>query len=226
MRAKELVSVIDHTALGPAVPKARIKNLCREASKYGFYAVCVSPYYVQLVSDELEDTPVKICTTVGFPHGAHSPQAKLFEAKQAVDDGADELDMVINIAALKEGDYKTVLEEIRSIREETKRKGTKETVLKVILENSLLKEDEKVSGCILAKAAGADFVKTATGFGPGGATVGDVRLMRQTVGEKIGVKAAGGIKTYQECMEFIEAGANRIGSSSSVDIMEGAPDRI
>ncbi len=224
MRRKELASLIDHTALGPAISITRVKSLCKEASKYGFYAVCVNPYYVRLVSGELKDTQVKICTVIGFPHGAHSPQAKLFEAKQAVDDGADELDMVINIAALKEGDYKTVLEEIRSIREETKKKGTKETVLKVILENTLLEEEEKVSGCILAKAAGADFVKTATGFGPGGATAQDVKLMRQAVGPKMGIKAAGGIKTYQDCIELIEAGANRIGASSSVDILKGAPD--
>lgn len=171
MRRKELASLIDHTLLGPDASKAGIKNLCKETLKYGFYAVCVNPYCVPLVSGELKGTQVKICTVIGFPHGAHSPATKLFEAKQAVDDGADELDMVINIAALKEGDFKTVLEEIRSIREETKRKGTKKTVLKVILENSLLEKDEKISGCILSKAAGADFVKTTTGFGPGGATV-------------------------------------------------------
>jgi deoxyribose-phosphate aldolase len=166
---------------------------------------------------------VKVATVIGFPHGATLPAVKAFEAKEAVDAGADELDMVINIAALKAKDYRAVLEEIVGVREAIA-KAPRWIILKVILETSLLDEEEKVAGAILAKAAGADFVKTSTGFGPGGAKIEDVKLLKEAVGPGMGVKAAGGISDYETAMAMIEAGADRIGTSSGVAIIDGAPE--
>jgi len=222
MRRAELASKIDYALLGPDISAAQVKELCQEAARFKVACVCVNPCYVALAKSELKDSTVKVCTVIGFPHGTSHPEAKVFEAKQALLDGADELDMVINIGALKSKDYRTVLEEIRAVREETQR-GAKQIVLKVILETALLNEEEKVAGCILAKAGGADFVKTSTGFGPHGATVEDVALMRKTVGAEMGIKAAGGIKDYEAALAMIKAGANRIGTSYAIKILEEAP---
>ena len=223
MRRSELAARIDHTALGPDVSPERIKELCAEARRWKFYAVCVNPCYIGLAKEELKDTQVKVATVIGFPHGATLPQVKAFEAKEAVDAGADELDMVINIAALKAKDYQAVLEEIAGVREAIA-KAPRRIVLKVILETSLLDEEEIIAGAILAQAAGADFVKTSTGFAAGGATVADVRLLRETVGPQVQVKAAGGIRDWETAVRMIEAGADRIGTSSGVTIIEGAPE--
>ncbi len=222
MRRAELASKIDYALLGPDTSAARVKELCKEAARYKVACVCVNPCYVALAKSELKDSSVKVCTVIGFPHGASHPEAKVFEAKQALLDGADELDMVINIGALKSKDYRAVLEEIRAVREEAK-KGAKEIVLKVILETALLNDEEKVAGCILAKAGGADFVKTSTGFGPRGATVEDIALMRKAVGEGMGIKAAGGIKDHETALAMLKAGATRLGTSSAVKIIEEAP---
>jgi len=223
MRRGELASRIDYTKLGPDVSSAQVIELCKEAHKYKFAAVCVNPNYVALAKKELKDSPVKVCTVIGFPHGANVAEVKAFEAKKAVDDGADELDIVINIAALKAKDYQTVLNELRAVREAVA-KVPRPIVLKVILETALLNEEQKVAGCILAVAAGADYVKTSTGFGPGGATVEDIKLLRHSVGPNFGIKASGGIKDYQTAVEMIQAGANRLGTSSALAIMEEAPD--
>lgn len=218
----ELAAMIDHTKLGPDVSRAQIEQLCEEAVTHGFYAVCVNPSHVPLAKSLLKDSDVKVATVVGFPHGANATKVKAEEAEQALGDGADELDMVVNIAALKAGDYRYVAEEIRTVVG-VMEKSPRPLVLKAILETALLDDDEKVAGCILAKASGADFVKTSTGFGPGGATVEDVRLMRETVGPELGVKAAGGIRDYETAVAMIEAGATRLGTSSGVAIVEGAP---
>ncbi len=223
MRKKELAGYIDHTVLGPATSPEDVERVCQEAKTYGFYGVCIPPTYVARARELLRDTSVKVVTVVGFPHGQHLPEVKAFEAKVAVDHGADEVDMVINVAALKAGDYPAVLQDIRAVREAID-KAPKRVILKVILECALLSDEEKVAGAILAKAAGADFVKTSTGFGPGGATVEDVRLLRRTVGEGMGVKAAGGIRDYETALRMIEAGASRIGASRGVQIIQGAPD--
>lgn len=215
--------MVDHTALGPDVPPERVRELCAEARRYKFYGVCVNPCYIGLAKEELRDTEVKVVTVIGFPHGATLPQVKAFEAKEAVDAGADELDMVLNIAALKSKDYQAVLEEIVGVREAIA-KAPRRIILKVILETSLLEEEEKVAGAILSQAAGADFVKTSTGFAGGGATVEDVRLLKEAVGPKVGVKAAGGIRDYETAVALIEAGAARLGTSSGVALIEGAPE--
>ncbi len=227
MRRAELASRIEHTALGPDVPTERVRRLCEEAIHHGFYGVCVNPCHVALAKAVLKEQDatgrVKVVTVVGFPHGTSVGAVKAVEAERAIRDGADELDMVINVAALKERDYARVLEEILAVREET-RKSPRPVALKVILETALLSDEQKVAGCILAKAAGADFVKTSTGFGPGGATVEDVKLLKGAVGEGMGIKAAGGIRTYEQAVALIEAGADRLGTSAGVQIVEGAPE--
>ena len=223
MRKREIARYIDHTVLGPATSPEDVRRVCEEARVYGFYAVCIPPTYVALARELLKDSGVKVCTVAGFPHGQHVPEVKASEAKAAVDQGADEVDMVINVAALKAGDYSAVLRDIRAVREEID-KAPRKVILKVILECALLSDEEKVAGAILAKAAGADFVKTSTGFGPGGATVEDVTLLRKAVGPEMGVKAAGGIRDYETALRMIEAGATRIGASRGVQIVQGAPD--
>lgn len=223
LRRAELAAKIDHTLLGPEVSREQVKQLCAEAVRYKFFAVCVNPCHVPLAKGELRDTKVRIVTVIGFPHGTTLPQVKAFEAREAVDAGADELDMVINIAALKAKDYRLVTEEIAAVREAVA-KAPRKILLKVILETALLNDEQKVAGAILAQAAGADFVKTSTGFGPGGATVEDVRLLREAVGSKMGVKAAGGIRDYETAIRLIEAGADRIGTSAGVAIIQGAPE--
>ncbi len=223
MRRQELARIIDHTALGPTVGVKRIEELCREATLYGFAAVCIPPTHVSLAVRLLQDEIPAVCTVVGFPHGQHSPEVKAFEARAAVGEGAREVDMVINVAALKEGDYAAVQADVRAVRESLDKVGER-PLLKVILECALLDDKEKTAGAILAQAAGADFVKTSTGYGPGGATVEDVALLRRVVAPHVGVKAAGGISDYAAALRLVEAGANRLGASRSISIVEGATD--
>lgn len=215
----ELAKYIDHTLLKATATFEDIKILCLEAIQYGFYAVCVSPCYVKHAAKLLRDTDVKVCTTVGFPLGAVTTATKVAEAVEAVKAGASEVDMVMNLGLLKSGDYYGVQEDISEVVKAVRAHNPSGTV-KVILEMALLDENEKVCACQLAKAANADFVKTSTGFGTGGATVEDVMLMRRLVGDIMGVKAAGGIRDARTAIEMIEAGANRIGSSSGITIIQ------
>lgn len=215
----DIASLIDHTLLKPEATPEQIAQLCSEAREYRFAAVCVNPVYVKLAWDLLKGSPVKVCSVVGFPLGATMPEAKAFEARQAIRDGASEIDMVIHIGALKAGDDDLVERDIATVVEACHAGGA---ICKVILETCYLTDDEKIRGCILAKRAGADFVKTSTGFGPGGATPEDVALMRRTVGPEMGVKAAGGIRTLETLQRMVAAGANRIGASASVKIMQEA----
>ena len=211
--------LIDHTLLKPEATEDQIAQLCYEAKKFNFVAVCVNPNWVALCKQLLRASNVKIATVVGFPLGAHATETKVFETAQAIKDGADEIDMVINIGALKSGDDVVVERDIRAVVEVAHALGAS---VKVIIEAALLTDDEKVRACILSKAAGADFVKTSTGFGPGGATVKDVALMRKTVGPQLGVKAAGGIRDLKQVDEMVQAGATRIGASAGVAIMKEA----
>ena len=213
------VGLIDYTLPKSDATKADIKRLCEEAKKYGFWSVCVNPTYVSVATDILGETDVKVCSVVGFPLGANTPEVKALEAEKAVKDGASEIDMVMNIGALKSRDYELVKREIRGVVERAK--AQKDTIVKVIIETGLLTEDEKVLACRLVKESGADFVKTSTGFNAPGANVHDVKLMRKTVGSDFGVKASGGIRTYRDAKKLIEAGANRIGTSSGIAIIEG-----
>ncbi len=215
---EQLAKLIDHTLLKPDATKDDIKRLCEEAKKYGFWSVCVNPAYVSLATEILAETDVKVCSVVGFPLGANAPEVKALEAERAVNDGASEIDMVINVGALKSRDYELVKEDIRKVVERAK--ARRDTVVKVIIETGLLTEDEKVLACRLVKESGADFVKTSTGFNAPGATVDDVKLMRSVVGSDFGVKASGGIRTYRDAAKLVEAGANRIGTSSGIAIIE------
>lgn len=211
---------IDHTLLRADATPAQIKQLCEEAVQYGFASVCINPTYVSLAKQLLAGTPVKVCTVIGFPLGATTTEGKAMEMDLALDDGADELDMVINIGRLKSGDHKYVMEEIFLLAQFPHCEGK---ILKVIIENCLLTDDEKRTACLLAKAGNADFVKTSTGFSVGGAVVADVLLMRATVGPDMGVKAAGSIGDYATAKAMIDAGATRIGTSKGVAIVSGAP---
>lgn len=212
-----LAGAIDHTLLKPDATRGEIEQLCREAAQFCFASVCVNPVWVPLAADMLRGSGVKVCTVIGFPSGAHVPDVKAYETRRAVEQGAEEVDMVINIGALKSRDYALVEHDIRAVVQA----AGKQTVVKVILETSLLGRDEKIMGATLAKAAGADFVKTSTGFAGGGATVEDVRLLRETVGPEIGVKASGGIRSKQDAEAMVEAGANRLGASAGVKIVRG-----
>jgi deoxyribose-phosphate aldolase len=216
---EQLAKLIDHTLLKPDAAKADIKRLCEEAEKYGFWSVCVNPTYVSVAIDILGETDVKVCSVVGFPLGANTPEVKALEAETAIKDGASEIDMVMNVGALKSCDYELVKRDIRGVV--GRAKAQKDTVVKVIIETGLLTEDEKVLACRLVKESGADFVKTSTGFNAPGANVNDVKLMRHTVGSDFGVKASGGIRTYSDAKKLIEAGASRIGTSSGIAIIEG-----
>lgn len=215
----DIASLIDHTLLKPEATPEQIVQLCTEAKEYRFAAVCVNPVYVKLAWDLLKGSPIKVCSVVGFPLGATLSEIKAFETRQAIRDGASEIDMVIHIGALKAGDDDLVEHDIATVVEACHAGGA---ICKVILETCFLTDDEKIRGCILAKRAGADFVKTSTGFGPGGATVEDVALMRRTVGPDMGVKAAGGIRTLEALQQMVAAGASRIGASASVKIMQEA----
>jgi deoxyribose-phosphate aldolase len=205
---------IDHTLLKSTALPEDIKKLCAEAKEYDFFSVCVNGAYVPLCKEELKDSDVKVCAVIGFPLGAMSKDAKVFEAKNCIENGADEIDMVINIGFMKAGMYKEVEEEIRAIKE-----AMGDKVLKVIIENCYLTEDEKVKACEMVVNAGADFVKTSTGFGTGGATLEDLKLMKKTVGDKVEIKAAGGVRNLEVAEEFINAGATRLGTSSGVQLV-------
>ena len=210
-------SRIDHTLLKPEATTAQVLQLCREAKDNCFASVCINPTYVALCARELAGSPVRVCTVVGFPLGAHLPEVKAYETRRAVQDGAREIDMVVNIGALKSREHDLVRRDIAAVIEA----AGPDALVKVILEMTLLTLEEKVAGCLLSKAAGADFVKTSTGFAAGGATVEDVRLMRLVVGPEMGVKAAGGIRSREDAQAMIAAGATRLGTSASVKIVKG-----
>ncbi len=211
-----LASLIDHTLLKPTASRAQINQLCEEARRYYFASVCVNPVHVPMAAQILQGSEVRVCTVIGFPLGATSTLTKVLEARDAVAAGAEEIDMVLNIGSLLESDYAKVYSDIKAVRDVLPNQ-----LLKVILETGYLSKEQIVRGCILAKMAGADFVKTSTGFGPGGATVEDVTLMRAVVGDDCGVKASGGIRDLANAMDMIKAGANRIGASSGIAIIEG-----
>ncbi len=216
----KIAQYIDHTLLKPDATTKQIIQLCDEAKTYDFASVCVNPCYALLASKELSGTPIKTCIVIGFPLGGSTKQSKAFEADDAIKNGAQEIDMVINISAVKSQDYGLVREEIRAVVEAINGRG----LLKVIIECCLLNNNEKIKVCEIAVEAGADFVKTSTGLSTGGATLEDVKLMRRTVGEKVGVKASGGIRDYKTAISMIEAGANRIGTSSGVKIVSDSEE--
>ena len=218
-----VAALIDHTLLQPEATRADILHLCDEARQYGFASVCVNPYWVPRAAERLRGTRVSVATVVGFPLGATLPAVKRQEAARAIHVGAQEIDMVINVGALRSGDLESVQLDIAGVVEVSHAAGAP---VKVILETALLDDEQKVAGCLLAQAAGADFVKTSTGFGPGGATVYDVELMRFVVGQSLGVKAAGGIRTLEDIARMVSAGATRIGASASVKILEEAAGRM
>ncbi|QSS99006.1 deoxyribose-phosphate aldolase [Pontibacillus sp. ALD_SL1] len=213
----KLAKMIDHTQLKPDTAQEKIEQICQEAKEYGFASVCVNPYWVPFCYERLQGTDVKVCTVIGFPLGANTKELKAYETKQAIENGATEVDMVINIGALKSGDKETVQADIEAVVRATEGNA----LTKVIIETSLLTEEEKVTACELAKAAGADYVKTSTGFSGGGATVEDIKLMRNTVGPDMGVKASGGVRDREGADAVIEAGATRIGASAGVSIVSG-----
>ena len=217
-----IATLIDHTMLRPEGTRADIVKLCGEARQYGFATVCINPYWVPLAASELAGSAVKVCTVVGFPLGATSTEAKVAEAAAALRAGAREIDMVMNVGALRSGDFDTVKLDIQAVAGVCHDAGA---IVKVILETALLDEAQKTTACGLAQAAGADFVKTSTGFGPAGATVQDVELMRRAVGPRMGVKAAGGVRTLEDFRAMVAAGANRVGASASVKIVEAAGKR-
>jgi deoxyribose-phosphate aldolase len=217
--AADLAALIDHTILKPDATHADIEKLCAEARHYGFASVCINPCWVALSAHLLEGSPVKVCTVVGFPLGASSTPGKVCDTEIAVRVGAREIDMVLNVGALKGGDYLTVQCDIQAVAEAAHRGGA---ILKVIIEAALLTDEEKIAACVIAKQAGADFVKTSTGFAKSGATTHDVALMRQVVGTTLGVKAAGGIRSLDDLRAMVAAGASRIGASAGVQIIEAA----
>ena len=216
VNAGNLAGFIDHTLLKPDATRTDILRVCREAKEHAFASVCVNPYWTQLVASELAGTSVRVCTVVGFPLGATLTEAKVAETAAAIRLGAQEIDMVLNIGALRDGDDQQVLDDIRAVVKTAHSAGA---IVKVILETALLDDVQKGVACVIASLAGADFVKTSTGFGPAGATAHDVALMRAIVGSKMGVKAAGGIRTAADLREMIAAGANRIGASAGVSIV-------
>jgi len=212
--ARDLAPFIDHTLLKPEADRNAVEQLCRQAVEYGFCSVCINPYWLPSAREYLNGSVVKLCTVCGFPLGADDPAAKAGEAAQAVKRGADEVDMVINIGALRSGLYGEVYDDISGVV-----KAADGRLVKVIIETCLLNDEQKIEACLIAKAAGAHFVKTSTGFSSGGATVADIALMRETVGPELGVKASGGVKTAEDALAMIKAGANRIGTSSGVKII-------
>ncbi|HLR66497.1 deoxyribose-phosphate aldolase [Virgibacillus alimentarius] len=214
--SKEYAKYIDHTQLKPETTRDKINQIIQEAIEYEFASVCVNPHWVSHCYQQLKDTSVKVCTVIGFPLGATTTATKVFEAKQAIKDGATEIDMVINIGELKSNNDSFVREEIEAIVQA----ADKQALVKVIIETSLLNKDEKVRACLLAKEANADFVKTSTGFSGGGASLENIKLMRQTVGPEMGVKASGGVRDLSFTKALIEAGATRIGASSGKDIVK------
>ena len=217
MDKKTIASMIDHTLLKPEATPAQVEKLCAEAAEYHFASVCVNPVYIPLAARLLDGTGVKVCCVVGFPLGAIAPEQKAAEAASCATMGAEELDMVIHVGAAKAGDWALVQRDIAGVV-----KAAAGRTVKVIIETCLLTDEEKVKACEAAKAAGADFVKTSTGFSTGGATTHDIALMRKTVGPEMGVKASGGIRDYATAMAMIEAGANRIGASAGIEIVAAA----
>lgn len=213
--ARDWASLIDHTLLKPDASETDIRNLCDEAAKFGFASVCVNPTWVRRAADLLKGSGVPVCTVIGFPLGATFPDVKAYEARRAIFDGARELDMVINIGALRSGDVCAVEDDIRAVVSVAHQHGI---ICKVIIETALLSDEEKIRACIAAKNARADFVKTSTGFANGGATAADIALMRRTVGKELGVKASGGVKGIDDARQMVEAGATRIGASVGVKI--------
>lgn len=218
LQDKKIAGMIDHTILKPEATPADIIKLCEEAKKFNFASVCVNPSFVPLCFELLKDSGVKVCTVIGFPLGATTTEVKKFEAEQAMENGAREVDMVINVGRLKAGEHDYVYNDIYQIVQTAKKHRV---ISKVILETALLTDDEKIKACLLVKKAGADFVKTSTGFSKGGATVGDVALMKYVVGADIGVKASGGIRSREEAEALVASGADRIGASASVKIVTG-----
>ena len=210
--------LVDHTLLKPDATPDQIAQLCYEARKYEFASVCVNPSHVKLCAELLRGSPVKVCTVIGFPLGASSPKVKAFETETALRDGATEIDMVINVGALKGKDYDLVAQDINGVVRMAHSAGA---LVKVIIETALLEEEEKVTACLLSKEAGADYVKTSTGFSGGGATVDDVALMRRVIGPEMGVKASGGVGSYADAKSMIKAGATRLGASAGVKIVQG-----
>ncbi|MGI9667620.1 MAG: deoxyribose-phosphate aldolase [Acidimicrobiia bacterium] len=215
----DLAKYIDHTLLKPDVTAAEIDELCDEALEYGFASVCINPTWVKRSAERLRGSEVKVCTVIGFPLGANTPEIKAMEARRALRDGAREVDMVINVGALKSGQNDVVRTDIEKVADAAHESGA---ICKVILETALLTDEEKVIASALSKQAKADFVKTSTGFGGGGATVYDVALMRETVGPDMGVKASGGVRTLEDAEDMIAAGATRIGASAGVQIVGGS----
>lgn len=233
MTGKDIAKLIDHTLLSPQATQKEITNLCMEAQCFSFASVCVNPFYVKFCSELLNDSPVKVCTVIAFPLGANTTSVKIFEAQTAVKDGADEIDMVINVGKAIENDFDFILNEVKAVKDSLKileSEVSKKIILKVILETCFLSDFQIVECCKASVSGGADFVKTSTGFAspkssegqllPNGASVHHVQLMRKTVGEKIGVKASGGIRSYNTLIQMVEAGATRIGTSSGVSIVQ------
>ncbi len=213
-----LAGYIDHTILKPDATKDQVIKICQEAREYHFASVCVNAYRTKLVKEQLEGSDVKVCTVVGFPLGAVPKEVKAFETKGAISDGANEIDMVINVGALKDKDYDCVYKDIKAVVDACGDKA----LLKVILETCLLTDEEKEKACELSVKAGAQFVKTSTGFSTGGATIEDVALMKKTVNDQAKVKASGGVRSYEDAIAVVEAGANRIGASAGIAIVEGS----
>jgi deoxyribose-phosphate aldolase len=215
--AEELASTIDHTLLKPEATRDAIETLCKEAIEYNFKSVCINPVFVNFAASLLQGKGPLVCTVIGFPLGANTTKVKVFEAKQAVEEGAKEVDMVIPIGLLKEKDYRAVFQDIHSVVTAVKDHAK----IKVIIETSLLTSEEKIAACLLSQLAGADFVKTSTGFSTGGATLDDSALMRETVGPSMGVKASGGVRTREAALQMLQAGATRIGASAGITIVTG-----
>jgi len=216
---RQIAAWIDHTLLKPEATAAQVRVLCQEAMQYHFASVCINPVYIPLACGLLKDAPEAICSVVGFPLGALLPEFKVYETLGCLNAGASEIDMVINIGALKSEAFGLIMNEIQAVTQTAHNQGA---ITKVILETALLTRREKILACLISKAAGADFVKTSTGFGTGGATIEDVELMRRVVGSDMGVKAAGGIRSYTDAIAMIKAGANRLGASAGVKIVQEA----
>lgn len=218
MNKKQLAGMIDHTVLKADATEAEVRKLCEEAKEYKFASVCINPSYIKLAHEILDGTGVDVCTVIGFPLGQNTSEVKAFETEDAIKNGATEVDMVINIGKLKDKDYEYVKKDIEAVVNASKGKALN----KVIIETCLLTDEEKVMACKLAKEAGADYVKTSTGFSTGGATPEDIKLMRETVGPEMGVKASGGVRTYEDALAVINNGATRIGASASIAIISKA----
>ncbi|MGL6106179.1 deoxyribose-phosphate aldolase [Romboutsia sp.] len=213
----KIANMIDHTVLKAIATREEVIKICNEAKEYEFFSVCINPTHVELVKQELEGSNVKVCTVIGFPLGANTPEVKAFETRDAISKGADEVDMVINIGALKDKNYDLVERDIKAVVDAADKKA----LVKVIIETCYLTDEEKKIACELAVKAGTDYVKTSTGFGTGGSTPSDIKLMRETVGESIGVKASGGVRNDKDAVAVIDAGATRIGASASIAIVSG-----